>query len=188
MVSAQSGNVFDSFLLSKPAGWAFNATAKASFVSGFIPTYQETLGQRYGYSGASAAAKAILAVVYENPQLFTGLANATLVQDINVMDTLASTLEVAQDFSPYCFLLYIVDCLCCSLVMLFRYRTDFLAWHCVVSGLHAVNDMCVILRKENRKFCFKPKTTTLNEHYHALLAACIPRVPDILPAQLNCTG
>lgn len=94
MVSAQTGSAFDRFILTKPEGWAFNATAKASFVSGFIPTYQETLGQRYGYSGASAAAKAILAVVYENPQLFTGLANATLVQSINVMDTLASTLEV----------------------------------------------------------------------------------------------
>ena len=94
MVSAQTSNVFDSFILTKPEGWAFNATAKAKFVSGFIPTYQETLGQRYGYSGASAAAKAILAMAYQNPQLFTGLANATLVQDINVMDTLASTLEV----------------------------------------------------------------------------------------------
>ena len=94
MVSAQTGNVFDSFILTKPEGWAFHAKAKAKFVSEFIPTYQETLGQRYGYSGASAAAKAILAMVYENPQLFTGLANATLVQDINVMDTLASTLEV----------------------------------------------------------------------------------------------
>lgn len=94
MVSAQSGNVFDSFILTKPVGWAFDATAKASFASEFIPTYQEPLGQRYGYSGASAAAKAILTVVYENPQLFTDLTNATLVQNINVMDTLASTLEV----------------------------------------------------------------------------------------------
>lgn len=96
MVSAQTGNVFDSFTLTKPVGWTFNATTKASFVSSFIPSYQETLGQRYGYSGASAAAKAILAVAYENPQLFTGLANATLVQDINVMDTLVSTLEVRE--------------------------------------------------------------------------------------------
>lgn len=94
MVSAQSGAVFDSFTLTKPVGWVFNHTTKASFVSGFIPTYQETLGQRYGYAGASAAATAILTVVYKNPQLFTGLANATLVQDINVMDTLISTLEV----------------------------------------------------------------------------------------------
>lgn len=94
MVSAQTGNVFDSFTMTKPVNWTFNSTAKASFVSGFIPTYQETLGERYGYSGASAAATAILAVVYENPQMFLGLANATLVQDINVMDTLASTLEV----------------------------------------------------------------------------------------------
>ena len=94
MVSAQTGNVFDSFTLSKPVGWVFNATAKAALVSGFIPTYQETLGQRYGYAGASAAATAILTAVYQNPQLFTGLANATLVQDINVMDTLANTLQV----------------------------------------------------------------------------------------------
>ena len=94
MVSAQTGNVFDSFTLTKPVNWKFNATAKASFVSSFIPTYKETLGERYGYSGASAAATAILTVVYQNPQLFLGLANATLVQDINVMDTLASTLEV----------------------------------------------------------------------------------------------
>ena len=101
MVSAQTGNVFDSFMLTKPVGWTFNATAKASFVSGFIPTYQETLGQRYGYSGASAAASAILAVVYQNPQLFTGLANATLVQDINVMDTLVSTLEVSPESAQH---------------------------------------------------------------------------------------
>lgn len=94
MVSAQTGSVFDSFTLTKPVGWVFNATAKASLVRNFIPTYQETLGQRYGYSGASAAATAILTVVYQNPQLFLGLANATLVQNINVMDTLASTLEV----------------------------------------------------------------------------------------------
>ena len=94
MVSAQTGNVFDSFTLTKPVGWVFNATAKASLVSSFVPTYHETLGERYGYAGASAAATAILAVVYENPQLFLGLANATLVQDINVMDTLANTLQV----------------------------------------------------------------------------------------------
>ncbi len=97
MVSAQTGNVFDSFTLTKPVGWKFNATAKAALVSGFIPSYQETLGQRYGYSGASAAATAILTVVYNNPQLFTGLANATLVQDINVLDTLANTLQVGSD-------------------------------------------------------------------------------------------
>ncbi len=97
MVSAQTGNVFDSFTLTKPLGWQFNATAKAALVSGFISTYQETLGQRYGYSGASAAATAILTVVYNNPQLFTGLANATLVQDINVLDTLANTLQVRRD-------------------------------------------------------------------------------------------
>ncbi len=100
MVSAQTGNVFDSFTLTKPIGWKFNATAKAALVSGFIPTYQETLGQRYGYSGASAAATAILTVVYNNPQLFTGLANATLVQDINVLDTLANTLQVRRDHTP----------------------------------------------------------------------------------------
>ena len=100
MVSAQTGNVFDSFTLTKPVGWKFNATAKAALVSGFIPTYQESLGQRYGYSGASAAATAILTVVYNNPQLFTGLANATLVQDINVMDTLANTLQVGSDLTP----------------------------------------------------------------------------------------
>lgn len=99
MVSAQTGNGFDSFTLTKPVGWTLDSTAKASFVSGFIPTYQETLGQRYGYSGASTAAKAILAVVYQNPQLFTGLVNATLVEDINVMDTLVSTLEVSK-FQP----------------------------------------------------------------------------------------
>ena len=97
MVSAQTGNVFDSFTLTKPIGWKFNATAKAALVSGFIPTYQETLGQRYGYSGPSAAATAILTVVYNNPQLFTGLANATLVQNINVLDTLANTLQVGGD-------------------------------------------------------------------------------------------
>lgn len=96
MVSAQTGNVFDNFTLNKPVNWVFNATAKASFVSSFIPTYQETLGQRYGYSGAGAAATAILKVVYQNPQMFAGLANATLVQNINVMDTLISTLEVCE--------------------------------------------------------------------------------------------
>lgn len=69
---------------------------KGKLCEQFIPSYQETLGQRYGYSGAGAAAKAILAVVYKHPQLFTGLANATLVQDINVMDTLVSTLEVRE--------------------------------------------------------------------------------------------
>ncbi|KAL0055672.1 hypothetical protein WJX82_003065 [Trebouxia sp. C0006] len=100
MVSAQTGNVFDSFTLTKPVGWKFNATAKAALVSGFIPTYQETLGQRYGYSGASAAATAILTVVYNNPQLFTGLANATLVQDINVLDTLANTLQILEPTFP----------------------------------------------------------------------------------------
>ena len=128
MVSAQTGSVFDSFMLTKPVGWAFNATARASLVSGFIPTYQETLGQRYGYIGAGAATKAILAVVYENPQLFTGLANATLVQDINVMDTLASTLEVQFCLArtsflgalhSICIVLFVL-CLCCFLAVLLR--------------------------------------------------------------------
>lgn len=96
MVSAQTGKVFDTFTLTKPANWTLDSTAKASFIEGFIPTYQEPVGQRYGYSGASAAIEAILAVVHAQPELFVGLANATLVQNINVMDTLVNTLEVRK--------------------------------------------------------------------------------------------
>ena len=72
MVS-ETGEIFDTFQLTKPVGWTNNVTNQTAFASSFQSTYVPSAAELYGYTGSSEAVAAILAVVAANPTNYTSL-------------------------------------------------------------------------------------------------------------------
>eukprot|EP00891_Asterochloris_glomerata_P006762 jgi/Astpho2/6762/fgenesh1_pg.00103_%23_1_t len=99
MVS-ETGKIFDTFQLTKPVGWTNNVTNQTTFATNLQSTYVPSAAELYGYTGSTEAVAAILAVVAANPSNYTSLQNATLVQDINVPDNLANTIQVLAPTFP----------------------------------------------------------------------------------------
>ena len=79
MVS-ETGEVFDTFQLTKPVGWTNNVTNQTTFATNFQSTYVPSAAELYGYTGSSEAIAAILAVVAANPSNYTNLQVSRLKQ------------------------------------------------------------------------------------------------------------
>ncbi len=82
MVS-ETGEIFDTFQLTKPVGWTNNVTNQTTFATNFQSTYVPSAAELYGYTGSTAAVAAILAVVAANPSNYTSLQVSCLREAFN---------------------------------------------------------------------------------------------------------